>query len=166
MQVITYIYVIGLAKRKAMLPVLGIGLTQGFVQLGVLAGNLLGVWAGRAVFEGSLGVFVLALGLICLISFATMLVPQGPRKPFAHDGFEAIDDERKTKDQCEHLAEQLDLSPRERQILEYLAKGRSQPYIRDELILSKNTVATHVKHIYQKLGVHSRQEVLGLFEGR
>ena len=58
------------------------------------------------------------------------------------------------------------MSTREQQILEYLAKGRSQPYIRDELILSKNTVATHVKHIYQKLNVHSRQELLDLFEGR
>ena len=166
LQVITYIYVIGLAKRKAMSPVLGIGLTQGFVQLGVLAGNLLGVWAGHAVFEGTLSIFVLALGLICLISFATILVPQGPRRSFAHDRFEAIDDERKTKDLCELFAERFGLSSRERQILEYLAKGRSQPYIRDELVLSKNTVATHVKHIYQKLGVHSRQEVLDLFEGK
>ena len=33
---------------------------------------------------------------------------------------------------------------------------------RKELLLSKNTVATHVKHIYQKLGVHSKQEVLDL----
>ena len=31
-------------------------------------------------------------------------------------------------------------------------------------MLSKNTVATHVKHIYQKLDVHSRQELLDLFE--
>lgn len=166
MQVITYIYVIGLAKRKAMSPVLGIGLTQGFVQLGVLVGNLLGAWAGHAVFEGTLSVFVLALGLICLISFATMLVPQGAKKPFVRDRPDAPDDEWETKNQCARLAERFGLSIREQQILEYLAKGRSQPYIRDELILSKNTVATHVKHIYQKLNVHSRQELLDLFEGR
>ena len=166
MQVIAYIYVIGLAKRKAMSPVLGIGLTQGFVQLGVLVGNLLGVWAGHAVSEGTLSVFVLALGLICLISFATMLVPQGAKKPFVRDRPDAPDDEWETKNQCARLAERFGLSTREQQILEYLAKGRSQPYIRDELILSKNTVATHVKHIYQKLNVHSRQELLDLFEGR
>lgn len=33
-------------------------------------------------------------------------------------------------------------------------------------MLSKNTVATHVKHLYQKLNVHSRQELLDLFEER
>lgn len=55
------------------------------------------------------------------------------------------------------------LSTRETEVLGYLARGRSQPYIRDALVLSKNTVASHVKHIYQKLNVHSRQELLDLF---
>lgn len=65
---------------------------------------------------------------------------------------------------CQQLAVQGGLSARETEILQYLARGRSQPYIRDELVLSKNTVATHVKHIYQKLEVHSRQELLDLVE--
>jgi len=58
------------------------------------------------------------------------------------------------------------LSSREREVLGYLVRGRSQPYIREELMLSKNTVATHVKHIYQKLDVHSRQELLDFVEGQ
>jgi len=62
------------------------------------------------------------------------------------------------------LAQTHQLTGRETEILGYLARGRSQPYIRDELVLSKNTVASHVKHIYAKLGVHSKQEVLDLFE--
>lgn len=65
---------------------------------------------------------------------------------------------------CAALSSECGLSGRETEILGYLAKGRSQPYIREELFLSKNTVATHVKHIYQKLNVHSRQELLDLFE--
>ena len=69
-----------------------------------------------------------------------------------------------TDERCRMLAESRGLSGREAEILGYLARGRSQPYIRDELVLSKNTVATHVKHIYQKLDVHSRQELLDLFE--
>lgn len=67
-------------------------------------------------------------------------------------------------ERCRALTEIHGLSAREAEILGYLARGRSQPYIRDELVLSKNTVATHVKHIYQKLNVHSRQELLDLFE--
>ena len=67
-------------------------------------------------------------------------------------------------ERCRELTERCGLSGREAEILAYLARGRSQPYIREELVLSKNTVATHVKHIYQKLNVHSRQELIDLFE--
>ena len=48
---------------------------------------------------------------------------------------------------------------------EYLARGRSQTYIREALFLSKNTVATHVRRIYTKLDVHSKQELIDLVEG-
>jgi DNA-binding CsgD family transcriptional regulator len=60
------------------------------------------------------------------------------------------------------LADELGLTPRERDVFALLMRGRSVPYIRDELMVSRETVATHVKHIYQKAGVHSRQELLDL----
>ena len=45
---------------------------------------------------------------------------------------------------------------------EYLLEGRSHPYIRDELFISKSTVDTHVRHIYSKTGVKSKQELIDL----
>lgn len=62
----------------------------------------------------------------------------------------------------EELADRFDLTPRERDIFALLMRGRSVPYIRDELVISLNTVSTHVKHIYTKAAVHSRQELLDL----
>lgn len=56
------------------------------------------------------------------------------------------------------------LTPRETEVLALLAQGRSIPYIRDELIISRETAATHAKHIYAKLGVHSRQELIDLVQ--
>ena len=43
-----------------------------------------------------------------------------------------------------------------------LAAGRSQPYIRENLVLSKSTVSTHVASIYRKCRVHSKQELIDL----
>lgn len=58
------------------------------------------------------------------------------------------------------------LTPRETEVFALLAQGRSIPYIRDELIISRETAATHAKHIYTKLGVHSRQELIDLVQKR
>lgn len=43
-----------------------------------------------------------------------------------------------------------------------LAQGRSRPYIREKLFISKNTVATHIRHIYGKMDIHSREELIDL----
>ena len=63
------------------------------------------------------------------------------------------------------IARSHGLSKRETEIFLLLAQGRSRPYIRDALVLSKNTVATHIRHIYEKLGIHSQQELIDLAEG-
>lgn len=48
------------------------------------------------------------------------------------------------------------LSERERQVYELLKKGRTRKQIADELGIQINTVRTHARNIYQKLGVHER----------
>ncbi len=52
------------------------------------------------------------------------------------------------------------LSEREREVLLYIAKGFTVGEIAPILHLSAHTVATHVKHIYRKLAVHSRTEAV------
>jgi DNA-binding NarL/FixJ family response regulator len=52
------------------------------------------------------------------------------------------------------------LTPRERAVLEALARGRSFKEVAHELELSVHTVTDHVKAIYRKLAVNSRAEVV------
>ena len=61
---------------------------------------------------------------------------------------------------CAILGARCGLTAREQEVLELWAHGRSSPYIQETLVISANTVASHTKHIYQKIGVHSRQELL------
>lgn len=63
------------------------------------------------------------------------------------------------------IAAQGGLTPRESEVFALLARGRSIPYVRDALVISRETAATHAKHIYAKLGVHSRQELIDLAAG-
>ena len=65
-----------------------------------------------------------------------------------------------TQEAVSGLAEMFALTFRETEILEYLLTGRDVVFISNELFISKNTVATHIKHIYQKLDIHSKQELI------
>ncbi len=66
---------------------------------------------------------------------------------------------------CFSLASEHGLTPREGEILGYLARGRNAAYIQDKLVLSRNTVKTHVANIYVKLDVHSQQDLIDMVEG-
>lgn len=61
------------------------------------------------------------------------------------------------------FAAQYFLTEREEEVLDLLVAGRSVPYISEKLMVSANTVKTHVRHIYAKLDVHNRQELLDVF---
>jgi two-component system, NarL family, nitrate/nitrite response regulator NarL len=48
------------------------------------------------------------------------------------------------------------LTPREQEVLTYLADGSSAPQIAEKLYLSTTTVKTHLANLYGKLGVSDR----------
>ena len=58
------------------------------------------------------------------------------------------------------FAQSYGLTNRETEVLGYLARGRTLPYIADALFVTTGTVKTHTTHIYRKLDVNSRQELL------
>lgn len=61
---------------------------------------------------------------------------------------------------AEELRSRYGLTERETQIAALLLSGRSRPFIRDELVISLNTVHAHARNIYSKCGVHSQQEFM------
>jgi LuxR family maltose regulon positive regulatory protein len=54
------------------------------------------------------------------------------------------------------------LSAREREILSHLPSHRSQREIAAEMYVSLNTVKTHIRAVYRKLGVRSRSDAVRL----
>ena len=74
------------------------------------------------------------------------------------------DRKQRFQDRCRAVIERYHLTEREGEIMIMFAKGRNLPYVQEELCLSKSTVSTHRQHIYQKLGVHSAQEMIDLIQ--
>jgi DNA-binding CsgD family transcriptional regulator len=80
--------------------------------------------------------------------------PQGKQKP------------QDTESALDELAAQYGLSAREREVLGYASKGYSSSYIAGVLFISDNTVRTHLKKIYHKMGVSSRMEIIRIIDVR
>lgn len=123
-------------------------------------------------------VYVLSMGLLVGLTAAKLDIqvvdsPEEPRWKSAlradgKDGAFAQANAGKQpvtmQDSVDVMALSADLSAREIDVMRYLVAGRDAPYIADALVLSKNTVRTHIKSIYSKFGVHSRQELIDYFE--
>lgn len=67
-------------------------------------------------------------------------------------------------ERCREVAVTYGLTEREAEIFTLLARGRDVGYIEKELFISRNTVNTHRKNLYRKLGIHTQQELLSLIE--
>jgi DNA-binding NarL/FixJ family response regulator len=52
------------------------------------------------------------------------------------------------------------LSPRETEVLQLLATGKSYTMIAGELFIDKETVRSHIKNIYIKLEVNSKAQAI------
>ena len=63
---------------------------------------------------------------------------------------------------CTQLAARHQLTSREGEVLVLLAQGYSQKRISELLVISLGTVQGHVKAIYRKFGIHSKQELIDL----
>ena len=80
------------------------------------------------------------------------------------EGLQQKSDDTAFETACAAVAEKHRLTARETEVFELLARGRTSPVIQEKLVLSHNTVKTHVRHIYAKLDVHSQQELISMVE--
>ena len=61
---------------------------------------------------------------------------------------------------CSELAQQVGLSPREADVLALVCSGYSARHAGERLGISESTVVSHVTHIYRKVGVSNRQQLV------
>jgi DNA-binding NarL/FixJ family response regulator len=60
------------------------------------------------------------------------------------------------------ICDQWNLRPREQQVLELLIEGRSNRDIAGKLMLGEETVKTHLRNLYRKLGARDRFEAVAI----
>lgn len=166
---------VALAARNPLASLSIMGWGQGVSGLATTLGALLGTTANRIELTAGHQRLALFVSLILLLLVAYMLfslrgfslratiegvVPPEPDVevlPSAEEVFAG---------RCAQVAAAHQLTPREAEVFEMLARGRNREYIEECLCVSRNTVKAHVKHIYAKFDIHSHQELIDLVEGK
>ena len=82
------------------------------------------------------------------------------------DEGDSIADIRKAtmRQNAEQMGKQFLLSDREIEVLALYAMGWTQKRVAEELYISPSTAHAHIKRIYTKTGLHSRQEILDFMD--
>lgn len=128
--------------------------------LGVMVGILIGCFIESVPLSGELPYMLAACsGLSALYSYMFLFTE--------HDFVKLtriVDDVRRFDEICTIISTKAGLSKREAELLPLALKGRTGERIAAELYISKSTVETHLRRIYQKTGVKNRQELIDISE--
>lgn len=134
--------------------------------LGTLATGFMRAHAIGGVSDAFIALLMFALLVTALICLETR--DQDTKQIFANEKAPAsrasMDEGRTLETRCNELAGEFKLTPREVEVMMYLYRGRTKAYIAETLFLTENTVRGHAKHLYAKLDVHSRRELLDLID--
>lgn len=138
--------------------------------LGLLAGTVLIILARDLFSANALQMQSILSSAVCLLVVSVMMVLGSDSDANVWAMMKAGARQRGPEDAASgplvaatsRVGASCGLTEREIEILCLLAQGRTSPYISKELLIGVNTVNTHKRRIYQKLGVHNKQELIDL----
>lgn len=90
------------------------------------------------------------------------LVALQPRAPKARPGQAPPVYQDRMSKQAALVQRHYRLSARETEVMELIARGNTVARIAEDLVVSENTIRTHCRRLYAKLGIHKKQELLDL----
>ena len=141
-----------IAQKTRVSPFLicGLGLIAG--ALGRAAGT--GIGMAAPLDPAALSILALLMLVPSMYFFATSDQPKEV----------IVNAEEVLQRRLDRMADTAGLTAREREILELWVTGHRLDYVAEALFISKNTVKTHLRHIYQKTQTGNKEELLVLFE--
>lgn len=75
-------------------------------------------------------------------------------------------DDETSAQRCARAARAFDLTRREEVMLVLLLEGKTRAEIAGELYVSENTVKTHIRNLYRKMGVAGKAELVEAVDGQ
>ncbi len=115
----------------------------------------------------SFGLQILCIAILCTAVCA--LQSHSSTRPYPNESVDDVtDDGTADSTQCEDsinfILANYGLTQRQKEVFIMLARGRNAAYISDYYSISYSTAKTHIHNLYNKLSVHSQQEMITLIE--
>lgn len=173
-EIVTWVIAISLvSNRSGRYATCVFGVWRAAGCAGALLGYILSRWLTSAVAldaTTSLSLSLFILLTLVVVSFVGIVVFRGRGGSFRvnsdeEDFLEGLDQGCFSRDKrMQEISSSAGLSQRESEVFKLLCSGRTAPFIAEKLVIAESTVNTHVKRIYRKLGIHSRQELIDLID--
>jgi DNA-binding CsgD family transcriptional regulator len=163
LEIFTWVLLADFSQRNRAAPIIVIAQSWFAISMGLLVGTII----GALVFEYGLNTVYgsIASTILAFMTLVSLLATF--RWPFLSQFIEresTLSIENSYDSQCMIVARRFGLSPRETEVLMLLAYGRDITFVEKSLFISRNTAKAHIKHIYAKVGVRSRQALLDIIE--
>ena len=145
------------------------GVALGALALGAASGSSLALMMESFDIQGHVSVTAIAAMVLAVIASDVVLTRGGLARAYkkavtAAGGKEAepADDGASFDERVAAVVEAYALTDREAEVLRILARGHGLVRVQESLFIAEGTAITHRRHIYQKLGVHSKAELIDL----
>lgn len=148
------------------------GVALGALALGAALGSSLALMMESLDLQGHVSVTAIAAMVLAVIASDVVLTrgslaraykravtAAGGKKAESADGGTPFDE------RVAAVAEVYALTEREAEVLGILARGHGLGRVQEVLFIAEGTAITHRRHIYQKLDVHSKAELIDLVSG-
>jgi DNA-binding CsgD family transcriptional regulator len=162
-----WILLAGISHIYRLPSVVIFGIGWGMVSLGMLFGSIIGrLIVTIAPFSPQAISLITLLATLCILVSYMFVFKEKDLEDLIIPDDETANEPRQQRfqERCRTIASKYHLTPKESEIMILFAKGRSAARIQQDLFISRGTCTTHLRHIYQKLGVHDKQEFLDIIE--
>ena len=157
-EILLTLYMGVLTQRGYILATPAFAFAGGAIRLGIFCGNGLALIYERtpglldALTRPTFVLLVLVMtGLLITVVRQEYAIEELTRTPSTESALEAM---------IQSVAEEFRLSEREREVMALVGQGYSAAAVAEKLFVSPYTVNSHIQHIYRKLGIHKRSELI------
>lgn len=149
----------GVLGVKGYVPIgFAFGFSGASIRLGIAVGNAIALYYEANPAFAKVATDPTSLIFVCV--FAAVIIPLVRQEYNITQLMAPPATESSQEHRIKELAAEFSLSARETEIVMLIARGFTTDNVAKKLVISPYTVNTHIRHVYEKVGIHKRSELI------